>query len=158
MRIIYFCYGSAHSSICSAAIHLGRLPMDRVPTQQEVLSLSDYDQVESWQLGTLFYKGDDEWGHPVYTIGFGPEQAQAKQAVLSLLEQAGIDTSDLLLCYALPQINRWAKIGGALSRRYGLVSIGRPLSAFGIRSSYDRLVRFVHGVKEEEARRIRTLH
>ena len=154
MHVIYYCYGSAHSSVTSAAIHLGRLPSDRVPTQQELLSLVDFDLVESWQIGTLFFKGHDEWDNPVYTLGLGPEQALTKQALLSFLDQLGLDTGDLFLQHALPHINRYAKVGGALSRRYGLVKWGRPLSAYGIRRDYFQLVDFVKGVKAEEARRM----
>ncbi|KEO83680.1 hypothetical protein EL26_08480 [Tumebacillus flagellatus] len=155
MHVIYYCYGSAHSSVISAAIHLGRLPIDRVPTKQEILGLADYDQVESWQIGTLFFKGHDEFGNPVYTLGLGGEQATAKLALVSFLEQAGLDTRDLFFNQALPHINRYAKIGGALSRRYGFVKFGRPLSAYGIRRNYGDLVSFVQKVKREEVRRMR---
>ena len=154
MHVIYYCYGSAHSSVASAAIHLGRLPSDRVPTQEEMLQLTDFDQVESWQIGTLFFKGHDEFDNPVYTLGLGPEQAVAKQALLSFLDQLGLDTGNLFLNHALPHINRYAKVGGALSRRYGLVKWGRPLSAYGIRRDYFKLVEFVQGVKAEESRRM----
>lgn len=154
MHVIYYCYGSAHSSVTSAAIHLGRLPTDRVPTQEEILGLADYDQVESWQLGTLFFKGHDELKNPVYTLGLGPDQALAKQALVSFLETLGLDTSDLFLNHALPHINRYARVGGSLSRKYGWIRLGRPLSAYGIRRNYGELVRFVQEVKREEARRM----
>ena len=65
MHVIYYCYGSAHSSVISAAIHLGRLPSDRVPTQEEMMRLTDFDRTESWQIGTLFFKGHDEFDNPV---------------------------------------------------------------------------------------------
>ncbi|MGB3963216.1 MAG: DUF3189 family protein, partial [Tepidanaerobacteraceae bacterium] len=35
MKIFYCCYGSAHSSVVAASIHLGLLPSDRVPTSRE---------------------------------------------------------------------------------------------------------------------------
>jgi hypothetical protein len=155
MHVIYYCYGSAHSSVTSAAIHLGRLPSDRVPAMEEILGLADYDQVESWQIGTLFFKGHDELGNPVYTLGLGPDQTVAKQALVSFLETLGLDSSELFFNQALPHINSYAKIGGALSRRYGWVKVGRPLSAYGIRRNYFDLVKFVQEVKREEARRMR---
>ncbi|MGZ4121794.1 MAG: DUF3189 family protein [Tumebacillaceae bacterium] len=154
MHVIYYCYGSAHSSVISAAIHLGRLPTDRVPTQGEIIGLADYDQVESWQIGTLFFKGHDEWDNPVYTLGLGPDRPVARRALVTFLEHLGLDTSQLYLNEALPHINRYARIGGALSRRYGWVRIGRPLSAYGIRKNYENLVRFVQQVKSGEAKRM----
>lgn len=158
MHVIYYCYGSAHSSVISAAIHLGRLPSDRVPTQAEVVGLADYDQVETWQIGTLFFKGHDEWDNPVYTLGLGPDRAVARCALMTFLAQLGLDTSQLFLNEALPHINRYARIGGALSRRYGFVGVGRPLSAYGIRKNYGELVRFVSEVKREEAKRMQQVN
>ena len=32
LRIIYYCYGSAHSSVVAAAIHLAKLPSRRLPS------------------------------------------------------------------------------------------------------------------------------
>jgi len=65
MHVIYYCYGSAHSSVISAAIHLGRLPSDRAPTQEEMMRLTDFDRTESGQIGTLVFKGHDEFDNPV---------------------------------------------------------------------------------------------
>ncbi len=149
MQIVYYCYGGTHSSIVSAAIHLGRLPADRVPTHQEILGLSDFDLSETWEIGTLFFKGHDEAGHSVYTLGLGGDQPIAKRALSSFLKEVGVDTSELLMFEALPHINRFAKVGGALSRRYGWVRLGRPLAALGVRRSYPMLLNFVHGVKEQ---------
>ncbi|ARU63019.1 hypothetical protein CBW65_20105 [Tumebacillus avium] len=157
MHVIYHCYGSAHSSVVAAAIHLGRLPADRVPNHQEVLHLADYDKVESWQIGTLFFKGQDEWGNAVYTLGLGKDAKRSKQAAVTLIELLAVDTSQLFFNEALPHINTLAKIGGAVSRRYGMVRWGRPLSAFGIRKSYWQLVRFVEQVKADERRRMEGL-
>ncbi|ASS75175.1 hypothetical protein CIG75_09395 [Tumebacillus algifaecis] len=154
MHIIYHCYGSAHSSVVAAAIHLGRLPSDRVPSHEEVLKLADYDSVESWQIGTLFFKGHDEWANPIYTLGLGKESKRSKQALVTFLELLNIDTAQLFFNEALPHINVYAKVGGALSRRYGIVRLGRPLSAYGIRRGYFQLVRFVQQVKAEVEHRM----
>lgn len=152
MHVIYHCYGSAHSSVTAAAIHLGRLPVERRASVQEILSLADFDLTETWQIGTLFFKGVDSAGHTIYAVGLGPESKAAKRAIVSLLEQLELDTSNLQFHEALVHINGLAKIGGALSRRYGLIKCGRPLSALGIWMGYDHIVRFVKQVKQELAR------
>ncbi|MGZ4106088.1 MAG: DUF3189 family protein, partial [Tumebacillaceae bacterium] len=83
-----------------------------------------------------------------------PDRPVARRALVTFLEHLGLDTSQLYLNEALPHINRYARIGGALSRRYGWVRIGRPLSAYGIRKNYENLVRFVQQVKSGEAKRM----
>lgn len=157
MKIIYHCYGAAHSSVIAAAIHLGRLPQERRPRLREILQLADYDQTETWTIGTLFFKGKDHFGHAVYTLGLGGEKETGLRAIQQFLQLLSVSTDDLFFHEALVHINILAKIGGALSRRYGWVKVGRPLSAFGIWLQYGRLVRFVQHVQELERQRIRLL-
>jgi hypothetical protein len=145
-HVIYHCFGSAHSSITSAAIHLHRLPWDRRPSIREITSLPDYDRSETWQIGTLNFKGHDESGAAIYTIGLGPQPQTVKRALFSFLNLIGCDLDGLIMNEALVHINRVARIGGALSRRYGYVRLGRYVSAYGIQIHYDRLVNFVKKV------------
>jgi hypothetical protein len=146
-HLIYHCYGSAHSSVVAAAIHLGRLPTNRLPTSSEVLGLSDFDRARSEEIGTLFYKGVDEYGTKVYTIGLGRHWECGVRAIRSMLKEHHV--SDFHLVRALESITMLTKVGGALSRRYGMQAIGRPLAAWGIRRSYPRLLALVNGVKRE---------
>ena len=44
MKIIYSCYGGTHSSPIAAAIHLGRLPDDRIPSPEELMKTDYYDK------------------------------------------------------------------------------------------------------------------
>lgn len=154
MKIIYHCHGASHSSVTAAAIHLGRLPMDRKASMHEIMALADYDQGEPWQIGTLYFKGVDRFSIPVYTLGLGANPKVAKQAIIHFLEQVGADTGELFFHEALVHINCIAKIGGALSRRYGFVKIGRPLSALGIWLQYNKLVQFVQHVQKEEQKKL----
>ena len=59
MKIIYSCYGGAHSSVVASAIHLGYLPMNRIPTEDEILSIPYYDQSPKELRGTPIYIGTD---------------------------------------------------------------------------------------------------
>ncbi|PTX64978.1 uncharacterized protein DUF3189 [Melghirimyces profundicolus] len=147
MHIIYQCYGSAHSSVIAAAIHLGKLPSDRLPSVKEVLELPDFDWAEDRTIGTLFYKGRDENGHAVYTLGLGREWRAALRCIRSMLEILGEDPLQYRLVHALDCITLTTKVGGALSRRYGLCFLGRPLAAWGIRKSYPRLLELVCSIK-----------
>ncbi|GGE11230.1 hypothetical protein GCM10011571_10680 [Marinithermofilum abyssi] len=149
MNIIYQCYGSAHSSVIAAAIHLGKLPAHRIPSRQEILSLADFDQATNDTLGTLFYKGQDEFGNTVYTIGLGRDWKTGRRAIESIVYYLPISSGHVRLVHALNCITLLTKVGGALSRRYGWTAVGRPLAAWGIQQSYPRLLALVEGVKRE---------
>jgi hypothetical protein len=149
MKLIYYCYGSAHSSVVAAALHLGKLPLERVPEWQEILSLPDFDVARDDSLGHLFYKGRDEDGHEVYTIGMGGEMDLVRNSIESLMAHCRMNRDEYYFAKALPNINAWAKIGGALSRRYGIVGIGRTMAAKGIIMSYPNLCQFVLQTKKE---------
>jgi hypothetical protein len=143
VRVVYYCFGSAHSSVIASAIHLGRLPMDRIPTMSQLLSIADFDWTCSEMIGMLHLQGIDQDGNEVYTLGVGSEQKIVIESVKSMIRASGGDIERYLFYPALPHINRLAKFGGALSRRYGWVSIGRKICFKGIISSYAHLVAFV---------------
>ncbi|MDI3256228.1 MAG: DUF3189 family protein [Kyrpidia sp.] len=151
LRVVYYCYGSAHSSIVCAAIHLGRLKEER-PSARDIIRLADFDATDTWSIGTLFFKGVDDLGYPVYTLGLGPRRHRALQSVASLLTVPGFGGSPILFAEALPQIGWLARLGGAMSRRYGQVSFGRSLSARAIARHCADLRRFVRTVREAERR------
>ncbi|WP_025028867.1 DUF3189 family protein [Caldalkalibacillus mannanilyticus] len=143
MKVIYHCYGSAHSSVVAAALHLGKLPVERTPDYTEILRLEDFDVARDDSLGHLFYKGKDESGNEIYTIGMGAETSLVKRSLLSLIEQSKVSNEEFYFAPALPHLHRLSKIGGALSRRYGIEKIGRYLAAKGVCYCYPRMVQFV---------------
>lgn len=147
LHLIYHCYGSAHSSVVAAAIHLGRLPSDRLPSKEEVLRLPDFDRARSEEIGTLFFKGKDPYGTMVYTVGFGRYWECGVRAFRSMLEIHGCRQFHLVR--ALDSITLLTKVGGSLSRHYGWPAVGRPLAAWGIRRSYPQLLSLVTRVKRD---------
>ena len=86
-------------------------------------------------------------GYEVYTMGMGPESTLVKRSLLSMIRHSNVDPDKIIFAQALPHINRLAKIGGALSRRYGFVTIGRYLAARGICQSYEEMASFVKQTK-----------
>ncbi|MGI5838241.1 MAG: DUF3189 family protein [bacterium] len=147
LRIFYSCYGSAHSSILASAIHLGNLPDDRRPTCREILDLPGFDRMEGRDIGTPLFIGRDERGVEVYAIGFRSGRQIMSHAVYSLLAAYGAPRQDLLLVNSLAYVNLLTRCGGFLSRQLGIVSVGRPLAAFGIWLSYLDFVAMVREVK-----------
>ncbi|SHM07481.1 Protein of unknown function [Caldanaerovirga acetigignens] len=148
MKIFYCCYGSAHSSVVAAAIHLGWLPEDRVPQVQEIENLPHYDKTDSFEIGTPFFMGKDKKGVDVYIIGMTGQRQLVKNAILSFLRHNEIETKDIFFIDTIPLVNLKTKIGGILSRRIGLVTIGRPLTVKGIQEKYFEFVKLVNGVKK----------
>ncbi len=147
MKVIYCCYGSSHSSVVAAAIHLGWLPCDRVPSAREIESVPHYDRTEPAEIGTCFPMGKDECGRDVYIIGMGAAKKIVRNAIESVLEICGLRKGEYLLVDTLPEVGVVTKVGGFLSRALGLIGPGRPLTIWGVRRSYARFVRLVRDVK-----------
>ncbi|MCF6095870.1 DUF3189 family protein [Thermovorax subterraneus] len=148
MKIFYCCYGSAHSSVVAAAIHLGWLPEDRVPGFHEIENLPHYDKTDSLEIGTPFFMGKDEKGSEVYIIGMTGQRQLVKNAILSFLKYNNIKTKYIFFVDTIPLVNLKTKIGGILSRRIGLVAVGRPLTVIGIQEKYFEFVKLVNEVKK----------
>jgi hypothetical protein len=79
----------------------------------------------------------------------GPDSSLVKRTLIFMIDHSHMDAKEFVFAEALPHINRLAKFGGALSRRYGLVRVGRFLAAKGICQSYERLVHFVEQTKND---------
>jgi hypothetical protein len=147
MHVIYHCFGSAHSSVVSAAIHLGRLPDHVTPSVSTIMELEDFDRARTDTIGFLYYKGRDTNGHDVYTIGFGSQSPIVKKAFLDMLKINGEDLNGYCLVESLSSLHYFGIIGGVFSRRYGWVKTGRYLAAKGIQKSYPKLVALVRQTK-----------
>ncbi|MEW6227787.1 MAG: DUF3189 family protein [Bacillota bacterium] len=147
MKVIYYCYGSSHSSVVAAAIHLGWLPCDRVPEPREIMGVPHYDRTDPQDIGTCFFMGTDEAGREVYIIGMGAAKRVVKQAIESIFRICGIPSTEYMLVDTLPQVGLITKVGGFLSRAVGLIGVGRPLTIWGVRRSYGKFVQLVRNIK-----------
>ncbi len=154
IKVFYYCYGSSHTSVVAAAIHTGRLDLERVPTIAELTSIRHFDRVRSAELGTVFAAGPGPDGERVYVVGLGPGRKIIHQAVLSFLELQRVPPREYLLADALSRANWVVRAGGLASRRLGLVALGRPLAALGIQMVYPRLASLVAETRAEVGRRL----
>jgi hypothetical protein len=149
MKVIYHCFGSSHSSVVAANIHVGNLPMDRIPTRQEIIALPHFDKTESKQIGIPFFIGKDEWNNDVYIIGMTHKKNIVRTAIISLLNIFNIAQTEIILINALEHINIMTKIGGFLSRGIGFTFIGRPIVLYGIQACYSNLINLVDKTKKD---------
>ncbi|MCK8826548.1 DUF3189 family protein [Natroniella acetigena] len=148
MKVIYYCYGSAHTSVLAAALHVGLLPLQEKADSEAIKNLPHYDQIESEQIGSPIFYGEDELKNQVYILGLGGQRELMKQILYNYLELCGINTADIMLVSALVHANFWTKIGGFLSRRCGIVALGRPLTIYSLLQEYDCYVNLVSNVKQ----------
>lgn len=153
MKLFYYCYGGAHTSVTCASIHLGYLPKDRVPEAREFLSVPFYDKMENKELGTPVFMGKDELGWDVYIMGMKNAKQLVITSMKSYLNACGLDQKSFVLVNALVELHPVTSIGGMLSRRLGLVFPGRPMTVWGIRKTYPKFAALVEQVKENLAAR-----
>lgn len=149
MKIIYSCYGGAHSSIVASAIHVGYLPIDRVPTGEEILNIPYYDQSPKESRGIPIYMGTDTELRKIYALGMGPYRSEyTKIAYNFAFQLVGENKEDIRIINVVPLLSFSVKLGGFISRRVGLIKLGRPLTISGIRKRYDLFIRLVKDVKK----------
>lgn len=141
--VIYYCYGSSHTSVVAAAIHTGLLDPGRLPSNAELAALPHFDRVPNAELGTVFPFGRGPEGEEVFVVGLGPGRVGVSRTIRSVLDLEGVPRESYLLVDALSRANWVVKAGGLASRRFGLVALGRPLASRGIRSVYPRLAALV---------------
>ncbi len=138
MKVIYHCYGRAHSSVVAAHLHLGNLPMTGPVSVKQLIGLAEFDRADSSQWGVPYLVGRDEQGNEVYILGLDSQTPAGLRAMTSLIWHLG-KKDEIFLCNTLPAIGLLTRLGGFTSKKLGLTTIGRPLAALGIILSLERL-------------------
>lgn len=147
-KIIYHCYGGAHSSVTAAAIHLGKLAADKIPTADELMALTLFDRQTKEGHGQLHFFGVDEWDNQIYSVGCRNVGSSLEQVLTNVAELVGQHDS-LVFVDTLHCVNMKMRVGGYISRRLGLIRIGRPVVLRGTQQAYSKLVDLVAGIRKE---------
>jgi len=147
MKIIYHCYGGAHSSVTAASIHLGLLPADCLPDRETFWRIPLYDRQEADEHGHIFFMGVDEAGNGVYLAARRSRPEVLENIFRGLAEIFNIPPEDYLLVNVMHKVNLTMKLGGYLSRRWGFIKLGRPIVTAGTRAAYFNVVELVTKVK-----------
>lgn len=145
MIYIYNCYGGTHTSSLASAIHLGKLPVDRIPTRHEILSTDYFDKLDAKDMGEIKYRGTDSEGNKVFTLGRGSSKVAIKsmESLLRLLhDECGLNEK-IILSNMSPTVPPIMSIGGFLSRKLGMTFLGVPLLLTGTRQAYARIQELV---------------
>lgn len=149
MEVIYYCYGGSHTSVTAAALHLGLLDPERIPSMPDIISLPNFDQTTTQQLGQILRIGTDSRGNKIYVAALGPGREVTLSALKLLLTECGIAFEDVRIINALTCVNLAVRIGGFLSRRLGLVRLGRVMCARGIIRRFECFKLLVQQVKSD---------
>ncbi|HHX77111.1 MAG TPA: DUF3189 family protein [Firmicutes bacterium] len=154
MKIIYHCYGGAHSSVVAAAVHLGELPQDKKPQGGDILKCAYFDEVPSVKIGIIHYLGKDNEGNEIYNMGVGNAGKIIEKVLPEILNIYGIDPGELYMINTLVCVNWMMRLGGFISRSLKLTRIGRPLVIRGTIAAFPAIVKLVEKSKKEiKARR-----
>ncbi len=153
MKVIYHCFGGAHSSVIASAIHLNQLSTTEKPAPEDILKCAYFDEVPTEKQGVIHYLGEDEHGNGVYNMGCGGAGAIMERALPDILKIYGESADDLYMVDTLGCVNFPMRLGGYISRRLKMVNMGRPLVLRGSIMAFPALVKLVAKVKEDIAQR-----
>ncbi|MGB4505041.1 MAG: DUF3189 family protein [Syntrophaceticus sp.] len=144
-KIVYHCYGGSHSSVTAAGIHLGILPQERTATAAELLRVPHYDYHGSVTHGRFRFIGRDIYGNEVFVLGKRTAGPDVTILLYRIAELVGCGDEICPVDTTFP-INPLMVIGGFLSRRLNLVSLGRPIVLYGTQIAYPYLVKIAGDV------------
>ena len=154
MKVIYYDYGGAHSSVLAASLHTGAISGERRPSVAEIRNLPHFDQATPADHGRLTYIGNARPGVEVYVLGSRRYHTIGRRALRGTALAYGIPHEDLVMTNTLPGVNLTMRIGGVLSRGLGLVTIGRPLVTWGTRLAFFNIKRITDRTRAEVERRL----
>lgn len=147
MKIIYHCYGGAHSSVTAASIHLELLSTSRGPSLQDIQNMPYFDQQKNNDHGKLRLMGNDQYGNQIFIIGRRNSAIFLENIYQGMAEIFGMPDNEILMVNVMPYVNWRMVLGGFLSRRLGLINIGRPIVSIGTRDAFFKLLSLVQKVK-----------
>ncbi|MGF7185023.1 hypothetical protein GGQ84_001108 [Desulfitispora alkaliphila] len=148
MEIIYHCFGGAHSSVTAAAIHLGMLPEESVPTSKQLIDTPFYDKQENDDHGTIKHIGTDNMGNEVYIVGRRGLDSDFETFLEDFMKLNKVQ-ANLIIVGTLSGVNIYMRLGGYLSRKLRLTWIGRPLVLYGTKKAHMDFVKIVHQTKKQ---------
>jgi hypothetical protein len=115
---IYNDYGGTHTTSLAAAYHLKQLPQsERKLTSEEILNVKYFNKLTKKEFGKLIFRGIDEDGNSVYTMGHKREKlvVPALKELTLLLEEKFHFNEKIVFSNTSPTVPIAMSIGGYLS-------------------------------------------
>ncbi|MEW6522005.1 MAG: DUF3189 family protein [Bacillota bacterium] len=145
MKVIYHCYGGAHSSVAAAGLHLGIIASEPQPTVAELESLPYFDKNDPKDIGRVRLMGVDDLGAEVLVLGRSAAAPIVIRTLAGLAQMYGAE--DAIFGDTTGCINWRMVAGGIGSRRIRVQRIGRPLVTSGTRQALTALARLVSDIR-----------
>lgn len=149
MIYVYNCYGGTHSSALAAAIHLKKIPLERIPSKQEILNIPLFNELKHVDRGKLYFHGLDSDGNEVYTIARGTCKFLIASLVdfYSILLRKHNEAVPIVFSNTSPTVPLAMTFGGFFSRTCKIDPIGVPLLVIGAKQSFEVVKQLVHHTK-----------
>lgn len=154
MIYIYNCYGGTHSSSLAAAVHLRKLPHDRIPTSEEILATEHFNKLTYKDMGKIIYRGIDDDGNKVFSIGRGTSKVLIpciQNLIMLLYNECGI-REKIVLSNMSPTVPPAMTMGGFFSRAAHIDVIGVPLLVLGAKQAYHKVLSIVYKTRDQAKR------
>ena len=113
---------------------------------KDLIALKQFDKQKSADIGKIIFIGTDEKNNHVYVLG-RKNHPDIIQNVFHELATC-FNINNYLLVDVGQYITPFMRIGGFLSRKFGLIQLGRPIVAKGTMLAYPNLCSMVLQVKK----------
>ncbi|TMW73308.1 DUF3189 family protein [Alteribacter natronophilus] len=166
MIYIYYDFGGTHSTSMAAAYHLGLLNRtgDEL-TKEEIEAIPYFNKLEKQDAGEFIFRGTDEGGNEVYTIGKRREKLVVPSLInfIHILEGKRELTEKVVFSHTSPTVPLAMTFGGFFARGLGINAIGFPLLVIGARQASSSIRKLVEktkmrGTKEDSPQVIHLLN
>ncbi|NRD80130.1 DUF3189 family protein [Bacillus sp. BRMEA1] len=151
MIYIYHDFGGTHTTSIAAAYHLKIInPSSQMLTKEEILAIPYFNQLKKKDAGRIFFHGNDDEGHPVYTIGRRNDKLvlPALQDLSSLFLTRYQKEERIVFSNTSPTVPLAMTLGGFFSRGLGIDFIGVPLLVKGAQQCHRHIYQLVETTKE----------
>lgn len=142
MKVIYHCYGGAHSSVLAAALHLKLIDGAMLPNPDDMMVIPFFDKTENSDFGTIRYMGTDDRNNEVYVLGKKNMGDRCTSMLISVARLMGVE-HEVIAVNCMSRVNLLMMIGGFVSRRLGWTLLGRPVLFRGTREAFKSIVNLV---------------
>src|SRR3954462_2679296 len=151
MMYIYNDYGGTHTTSLATAYQLKQLPQsERKLTSEEILNVKYFNQLTKEDFGKLIFRGADEDGNSVYTIGRKRKKlvVPALKELTLLLEEKFHFNEKIVFSNTSPTVPIAMSLGGFFSRGLKIDFIGVLLLIIGAKQCCYDILRLVEYTKQ----------
>jgi len=110
------------------------------------MALPYFDKTPGEVYGIIRFMGQTSEGDEVYALGKKNLGGRLNHVFLGLAELLGVE-NQVIVVNTMPYVNIIMMVGGFLSRRLGIVILGRPILIWGTRLAFPDLVGLVKTIK-----------